>query len=404
MKIYCKNCLYKTDTDMKLYFDERGWCTGCQNSEIARNEINWDERLEKLKKLFKENKNKKSDYDLIIGVSGGKDSYFQTHLSKNILGLNPLLVTYYGNNYTEEGEYNLRRMKDVFKCDHIIFKPEIETLIKMNLLGFYIQGDMNWHNHCGIMTYPFQIAVREKINFILWGEHGYMDRSGMFFYDDYVEFTKRHRKEHDLRGYDWYNFTDAGLEKMSKSNFKMGLSDEDLHWAKYPEDTEIADINLRGIYSQNYVYWDGVNNAKISEKLYGWRKYQGDFQRTYRKISNLDDMHENGAHDYLKFVKFGYGRGTDHSTKDIRLGYMDREEGIEMVKKYDHVKPTKDLNRWLNYVGMSEDKFDKIADTFRDPRTWYIKNNKWFKENLWGGESSFGEVYLEKHLRDKFIR
>ena len=53
MKIYCKNCLYKTDTDMKLYFDERGWCTGCQNSEIARNEINWDERLEKLKKLFK---------------------------------------------------------------------------------------------------------------------------------------------------------------------------------------------------------------------------------------------------------------------------------------------------------------------------------------------------------------
>ena len=115
-------------------------------------------------------------------------------------------------------------------------------------------------------------------------------------------------------------------------------------------------------------------------------------------------MHENGAHDYLKFVKFGYGRGTDHSTKDIRLSYMDREEGIEMVKKYDHVKPTKDLNRWLNYVGMSEDKFDKIADTFRDPRTWYIKNNKWFKENLWGGESSFGEVYLEKHLRDKFIR
>ena len=231
-----------------------------------------------------------------------------------------------------------------------------------------------------------------------------MDRAGMFFYDDYVEFTKRHRKEHDLRGYDWYNFTDAGLEKMSKSNFKMGLSDEDLHWAKYPEDAEIADINLRGIYSQNYVYWDGVNNAKISEKLYGWRKYQGDFQRTYRKISNLDDMHENGAHDYLKFVKFGYGRGTDHSTKDIRLGYMDREEGIEMVKKYDHVKPTKDLNRWLSYVGMSEDKFDKIADTFRDPRTWYIKNNKWFKENLWGGESSFGEVYLEKHLRDKFIR
>tara|TARA_B110000503_G_C7168869_1_gene423292 strand:- start:3899 stop:5113 length:1215 start_codon:yes stop_codon:yes gene_type:complete len=401
---FCSNCLYKSETDMKLYFDDAGRCTGCQNSLVAKNNINWDERLSKLKKLFSENKSINSKYDLIIGVSGGKDSYFQTHLAKNILGLNPLLVTYYGNNYTEEGEYNLRRMEKVFECDHIIFKPKLDVLIKMNLLGFFVQGDMNWHNHCGIMTYPFQIAVKEKINLILWGEHGYMDRAGMFFYDDYVEFTKRHRKEHDLRGYDWYNFTDEGLLEMNKEKLKMGINSDDLHWAKYPDDSDIANVGLRGIYAQNYVYWDGVKNAEISEKLYGWQKYKGNFQRTYRKISNLDDMHENGAHDYLKFIKFGYGRGTDHSTKDIRLGYMNKEEGIEMVKKYDHIRPTEDLSRWLKYVDMREDEFDKIADTFRDPRTWYIKNNKWFKENLWGGESSYGEVFLDKKQREKYLR
>ncbi|MBC85489.1 MAG: LPS biosynthesis protein [Acidimicrobiaceae bacterium] len=401
---HCSNCLYKTDTDMQLYFDEFGRCTGCQNAEIAKKEINWEERLEKLKELFKKNKKSNSKYDVLIGVSGGKDSYFQAHLCKKILGLNPLLVTYYGNNYTEEGEYNLRRMKKIFDCDHIIFKPDTDILIKMNLLGFYIQGDMNWHNHCGIMTYPFQIAVKENINFILWGEHGYMDRAGMFFYEDYVEFTKRHRKEHDLRGYDWYDFTDTGLKKNNKSDLIMGLKDEDLSWAQYPEDEEIDRVGLRGIYAQNYVFWDGNNNAKISQELYGWQKYKSEFQRTYRKISNLDDMHENGAHDYLKFIKFGYGRGSDHSTKDIRLGYMKKEEGIEMVKKYDHVKPTEDLNRWLKYVGMNETDFDKIADTFRDPRTWYIKNNLWFKENLWGGESSYGEVFLEKKDRFKFER
>ena len=47
-------------------------------------------------------------------------------------------------------------MKSVFNCDHIIFKPKTDVLIKMNILGFYLQGDMNWHNHCGIMTYPIQ--------------------------------------------------------------------------------------------------------------------------------------------------------------------------------------------------------------------------------------------------------
>ena len=32
------------------------------------------------------------------------------------------------------------------------------------------------------------------------GEHGYMDRAGMFSYNDFVEFTKKYRKRHDLRG------------------------------------------------------------------------------------------------------------------------------------------------------------------------------------------------------------
>ena len=49
---------------------------------------------------------------------------------------------------------------------------------------------------------------------------------------------------------------------------------------------------------------------------------------------------------------------------------MTRDEGIEMVARYDHVKPRKDLERWLEYVGMTEEEFDEIADTFRDPRVW----------------------------------
>ena len=36
----------------------------------------------------------------------------------------------------------------------------------------------------------------------------------------------------------------------------------------------------------------------------------------------------------LKFIKFGYGRATDHASKDIRTGDMTREQGMKMVKKY----------------------------------------------------------------------
>ena len=404
-KVYCSNCFYGASGDQKLFFDKRGFCTGCQNAEIAK-DINWDERLIKLKKIFEELKksNQNKDYDLIIGVSGGKDSYYQTHFAKNILGLRPLLVTYYGNNYTEEGEYNLRRMKKIFDVDHIIFKPKTEVLIKMNRLGFRIQGDMNWHNHCGIMTYPIQVAIQKKINVILWGEHGYMDRSGMFSYDDFVEFTKKYRKEHDLRGFDWHDFTDDGLKKLNMSQFSEGLTEEELHWAVYPSDKQIFDVGLRGIYLSNYQYWNGNNNAKISKELYGWQEYKGDFQRTYRKISNLDDMHENRAHDYLKFVKYGYGRGSDHSTKDLRLGLITREEGIDYVKKYDHVIPTIDLNRWVKYTDISMDEFHFYSEKFRDPRVWYIKNNQWFKKNFLNEVKSFGDVLLDKKNHHKYTK
>ena len=63
---------------------------------------------------------------------------------------------------------------------------------------------------------------------------------------------------------------------------------------------------------------------------------------------------------------------------------MSREEGINLVKKYDHVKPYRDLNRWLKYVRMTEEEFDKKADEFRDSRVWEKKDNIWVKKyNLW---------------------
>ena len=77
-----------------------------------------------LNQIFFESKQySKSDYDCIVSVSGGKDSYYQTHFVKEELKLNPLLVTYNGNNFSEEGWHNLIRMKDVFKCDHLIVNP-----------------------------------------------------------------------------------------------------------------------------------------------------------------------------------------------------------------------------------------------------------------------------------------
>lgn len=399
--IYCNNCVYPIVSAAPITLDEKGICSGCQLSKTKPN-IDWNKRWDELVELTNLYKSK-SNYDVLIPVSGGKDSYFQTYIAVEKLKLKPLLVTYYGNNYSSVGEENLNNMKNVFNCDHIIFKPSKSILVKMNRLGFKIQGDMNWHNHCGIFTVPIQTACRFNIPLILWGEHGQMDLGGMYSYNDYVEFTAKHRKEFALRGFDWDDF--VGTPK--KSNVPIiedeFLSEKDLLWAQYPSDEKIIEVGVRGIYLSNYVDWDGNANAELMKNKFGWKESNYDFERTYRKISNLDDIHENGIHDYMKFIKFGYGRTTDHASKDIRSGIMSRKEGIIEVLKRDHIK-SKDLQRWLNYVNMTEEEFDFIADTFRDPRVWTIKNNKWYKSNLDGSIKEFGKVNLPIEKQTKYLK
>lgn len=221
-----------------------------------------------------------------------------------------------------------------------------------------------------------------------------MDLGGMYSYNDFVEFTAKFRVEHALRGYDWQDFTDGGLENLGRPELKEGLNAQDLLWAQYPSDEEIADIGVRGIYLSNFINWEANDHAELMMNEYNWRPAQQPFERTYRTFSNLDDMHENGIHDYMKFIKLGYGRGTDHASKDIRAGKMSRETGIEMVHRYDAVKPRRDLERWLKYVNMTEEEFDAIADTFRDPRVWRIENGQWVKDNIWGEPASYGPVNL----------
>ena len=191
--------------------------------------------------------------------------------------------------------------------------------------------------------------------------------------DDFPEMTYRDRLEHFARGYEWTYF--VGRE---------GLMSHDMIPWKYPSDQEIFDLDLRGIYLGNYIYWEANEHIKLVTERYGFEVSDQPFERTYRRMSNLDDMHENGVHDYLKYVKFGYGRCTDHVCKDIRAELMSRGQGIDLVRRMDSVKSS-DLRRWLDYVGMTEDEFDRIADTFRDPRVWRMENDAWVKNTIANG-------------------
>jgi len=379
---YCSRCVYPA-VSVNVLFDDEGVCTSCRVEEEFQNlkpEF-WQRREQMFRDLVERYRaSDGSNYDCIVAVSGGKDSYWQTHVVRSF-GLKPLLVTYHGNNYLPEGQRNLDRMREVFGADHLVFGPSVETLRKLNLLCFRKMGDMNWHAHAGIKIVPMIVATRFRIPLVVWGEATW-SIAGMFSPDDLVEYNKRTVMEHDLRGFSWQDMVSA----------EYGIDAGDLAWLRFPSDEEIGSVGVRGIYIGNFFKWNANEHASRMRERYGFEFARHPFERTYRTMSNLDDMHENGVHDYLKFIKFGYGRASDHASKDIRSGSLTREQGVEMVRKYDHVKPRRDLARWLDYVGISEEEFDRTADTFRDRRVWWTQDGQWWKHNVWGEPCAYGPV------------
>ena len=63
-------------------------------------------------------------------------------------------------------------------------------------------GDVTWHYHAGIMTFPIRAAVQYDVPLMVWGEEGFSELVGMYNLDDYVEFTKKKRQEHSMRGFE----------------------------------------------------------------------------------------------------------------------------------------------------------------------------------------------------------
>ena len=78
---FCKKCLYPSTHPLGLIFNKDGICSGCLVHQ-EKFSLDWDFRLNKLKKIFKKYSSKKNNYDCIVPVTGGTDSFFIVHIVK----------------------------------------------------------------------------------------------------------------------------------------------------------------------------------------------------------------------------------------------------------------------------------------------------------------------------------
>ena len=95
---YCKNCVYPIAA-VNLQVDEEGVCSSCRTFDKFSNysDEKWEERRQRLANVLEKVKEDAggTNYDCLIPVSGGKDSYYQTHVICFQLGLKWVRISMY---------------------------------------------------------------------------------------------------------------------------------------------------------------------------------------------------------------------------------------------------------------------------------------------------------------------
>ena len=374
----CKRCLYTTKHPLGLTLDEDGICSGCRIHE-EKDTLDWDSRWKRLLELVQPYRVLSGKtYDCIVPVTGANDSYYIVHLVRERLRLNPLLVTYNKYFNTQLGIRNLANLRIQFNCDILYQNVNPVSVKKITRTTLRKLGSIYWPCIAGQTVFPVQTAVRYKVPLIIWGAHQGIEQVGMFSHEHEVEMTRWYRKNHDLMG-------DEADDLLS--DFDV-LNEDDVWQYRYPDDVDLAKVGVRGIYLGNFVRWDPKSQHENMVQAYG---YQGaKFGRTFDTYDHVDCYNFMDIHDYLKYLKHGYSKVTDHACREIRHGRLSRDQALALVSHYE-VQPMAHLAKFCEWLGVDSRAFAFVLNQHRNRSIWQERTpGKWHRKL----ESGFNERQL----------
>ncbi len=356
---YCKKCLMP-DTRPNIYFYDDGICAPCKNYEKQK-EVDWESRKKELKILCDRYRGKYGNkYDCAIAVSGGKDSHFQVWYIKEIMDMNPVLLSISNIEWTETGRKNLLNISDAFSCDIITTLPNANIARKMAKKAFIELGSPTWYIDSLIYAYPYRMTMQlglhlliygEDINYTYGGEYGTETSSAIM------------QASNDVVKPEWELWLKDG-----------DITEKELESARQPLLKECQNYGLDPVYLSYFTSWNSHANYEFAKKM-GFNDLQHEHIRegTFEQYDQIDSL-SYLLHPWLKYPKFGHASATDYASKWIRYGLATREEMISIVEKYDGVLDQEIVNKFCNFIGMKVRDFWEIVDKWYNPELFEKDN------------------------------
>jgi len=400
---YCKKCVISNqrpnsavEYDHKgsskkttINFDDKGVCDACRVAEQKQKTIDWEDRERHLRELCDKHRSKDGSYDCLLPGSGGKDSFYASHILKTKYGMNPLTVTWAPNMYTDWGWKNFQSWIHAGH-DNYLMTPNgrthrLLTRLAVENLFHPFQAFM-----FGQKSLAPKMAALHNIPLVFYGENEAE-------YGNPVVDTSNAQR-------DWSYFTSSDKSKVHLGGVSLqqlkedyGLTDQDLIPYLPADPNLIEEKKVEVHYLGYYLKWHPQSCYYYAVEHGGFIASPERTAGTYSKYNSIDDKIDD-FHYYTTGVKFGIGRATYDASQEIRSGDITREEGAALVKRFDHEFPERFADEVFRHLSIDEsaypiaskmfeqpiltkDYFMSLADTFRSPHLWIRENGEWKLRN-----------------------
>lgn len=343
---FCKKCIMP-NTRPGITFNKDGVCVACLHHDMKK-KIDWKKRFDELKVLCDKYRRKnQKEYDCIIAVSGGKDSHYQVHIMKELMDMNPLLVSvedYF--TMTKAGEHNVKNISETFGCNIFSLKPNRKAGKIISKLMFEKYARPLWYVDRLIYTAPLHVAVKFGIPLVVYGENVSYEYGGT---EDKETYSAKAQINNGVApAFDFKELINAGVPE------------KDLSFLDAPTKDDIE--KLDPIYLSYFIEWNTIKNYEFA-KSRGFKNLEHEWSRT-NHIENFNQIDSIGylMNAWMKFPKYGHAYATDYAARWVRYGLLSRQEAVKLAEDRDHDLDCKIIEDFCAVVGFSLTEFNNIIE------------------------------------------